>query len=50
MDAATVWLASRRSDGRTGGRYVGKLWDATLPPDDAAARALEPPVLRAAHE
>jgi 3-oxoacyl-[acyl-carrier protein] reductase len=47
MNAAAVWLASDLSDGKTCGRYVGKLWNADLPPDEAAAAALEPPVLRA---
>lgn len=46
MDSAVVWLASRLSDGRTGGRYVGKLWDDSLPPNEAAARAMEPSVFR----
>jgi NAD(P)-dependent dehydrogenase (short-subunit alcohol dehydrogenase family) len=46
MNDAIVWLASSRSDGKTGGRYVGKLWDRSLPPEEAAARALEPPVFR----
>ena len=43
---AMVWLASRLSDGKTGGRYVGKLWDDRLPPNEAAAKALEPPAIR----
>ena len=47
MNPLAVWLASDLSDGKTGGRYVGKLWDAALPPDAAAARCLEAPVLRA---
>jgi 3-oxoacyl-[acyl-carrier protein] reductase len=46
MNAAAIWLASPLSDGVTGKRFVGKLWDASLPPAEAAARALEPPVLR----
>jgi NAD(P)-dependent dehydrogenase (short-subunit alcohol dehydrogenase family) len=46
MNSAVVWLASRLSDGKTGGRYVGRLWDDSLPPSDAAAAAMEPPVLR----
>jgi NAD(P)-dependent dehydrogenase (short-subunit alcohol dehydrogenase family) len=46
MNPAIVWLASRRSDGRTGGRYIGRLWDSKLPPDEAAAGALTPPVFR----
>jgi NAD(P)-dependent dehydrogenase (short-subunit alcohol dehydrogenase family) len=43
-----IWLASRLSDGVTGARFVGKLWDNTLPPADAAAKAREPSVLRPA--
>ena len=46
MNAAAVWLASPLSDGVTGRRFVGQLWDAGLPPGEAAARAIEPPVLR----
>jgi hypothetical protein len=46
MDPAIVWLASKRSDGKTGGRYIGRLWNAKLPPDEAAAGALTPPVFR----
>jgi NAD(P)-dependent dehydrogenase (short-subunit alcohol dehydrogenase family) len=46
MNAAAVWLASDLSDGKTRGRYVGKLWNADLSPSDAAAAALEAPVLR----
>jgi hypothetical protein len=42
-----VWLASARSDGHTGERYVGKLWDVRRPADEAARGAIEPPVLRA---
>ena len=33
MNPAIVWLASKRSDGKTGGRYVGRLWNDSLPPD-----------------
>lgn len=46
MNAALVWLASSLSDGVTGKRYVGKEWNAALPAHEAAAGALEPPVLR----
>jgi 3-oxoacyl-[acyl-carrier protein] reductase len=46
MNPAIVWLASKRSDGKTGGRYVGKLWNDSLPPDTAAAGASTPPVFR----
>jgi NAD(P)-dependent dehydrogenase (short-subunit alcohol dehydrogenase family) len=41
-----LWLASTLSDGFTGGRYVGKEWDASLAPTDAAIKARELPVLR----
>ncbi len=40
-----LWLASRLSDGVTGARFVGKLWDDRLAPGDAAAKAREPSVL-----
>jgi 3-oxoacyl-[acyl-carrier protein] reductase len=46
MNPAIVWLASRRSDGKTGGRYIGRLWDTRRPPDEAAAGASTPPALR----
>ena len=45
MVAPILWLASRLSDGVTGARFVGKLWDETLPPNEAAANAREPSVL-----
>jgi 3-oxoacyl-[acyl-carrier protein] reductase len=41
-----LWLASPLSDGVTGARFVGKLWDASLRAEEAAARAREAPVLR----
>jgi NAD(P)-dependent dehydrogenase (short-subunit alcohol dehydrogenase family) len=47
MNPLAVWLASDLSNGHSGGRYVGKRWDASLPPGEAAARCLEAPVLRA---
>jgi hypothetical protein len=37
-----VTLASDRSNGKTGGRYVGGRWDTKLPPGEAAAKAYEP--------
>lgn len=46
MNPALIWLASPLSDGKTSGRYVGKLWNPELTPDEAARLALEPPVLR----
>ena len=36
MVPPVLWLASRLSDGVTGARFVGKLWDDALPPNDAA--------------
>lgn len=42
-----LWLASDLSDGVTGGRFVGKLWDDTLPPSEAAEKAREAPVILA---
>ena len=47
MIAPLLWLASTQSDEVTACRFVGKLWDASLPPAQAATQALEPPVLRA---
>ncbi|HTI87219.1 MAG TPA: SDR family oxidoreductase [Alphaproteobacteria bacterium] len=46
MNPVVVWLASPLSDGHTGERFVGKLWDASKSPEEAARGALEPPVLR----
>jgi len=45
MVAPIVWLASPLSEGITGARFVGKLWDESLSPNDAAAKAREPSVL-----
>jgi len=45
MVAPIIWLASELSDGVTGGRFVGKLWDTRLPPAEAAAKAREASVL-----
>jgi 3-oxoacyl-[acyl-carrier protein] reductase len=41
MNPVLLWLASNLSDGVTGNRYVGKLWDTKLPPNEAAPRAME---------
>jgi NAD(P)-dependent dehydrogenase (short-subunit alcohol dehydrogenase family) len=46
MIAPMLWLASPLSDGISGRRYVGKNWNDRLSPAEAAAGALEPPVLR----
>ena len=48
MNPAIVWLASKHSNGKTGGRYIGRLWNESLPPDEAAAGAMTPPALRMA--
>jgi 3-oxoacyl-[acyl-carrier protein] reductase len=45
MNPALLWLASDLSDGATGNRYIGKLWDGALPPNAAAAGASEAPAL-----
>ena len=45
MIAPILWLASALSDGVTGARFVGRLWDQRLPPGEAAAKAREAPVL-----
>jgi NAD(P)-dependent dehydrogenase (short-subunit alcohol dehydrogenase family) len=45
-----LWLASRMSDGVTGARFVGKLWDNALPTNEAAAKAREPSVLLPAND
>jgi NAD(P)-dependent dehydrogenase (short-subunit alcohol dehydrogenase family) len=45
MVAPILWLASPLSDGVTGARFVGKLWDETLQPNEAAAKAREASVL-----
>jgi 3-oxoacyl-[acyl-carrier protein] reductase len=45
MVPPVIWLASKMSDSITGARFVGKLWDDTLSPADAAAKAREPSVL-----
>jgi len=43
--APALFLASTLSDGVTGKRFVGKLWDDRLPPNEAAEKAREPSVL-----
>lgn len=37
-----LWLASPASDGITGYRFNAKLWDSSLPPDEAARKARQP--------
>jgi 3-oxoacyl-[acyl-carrier protein] reductase len=42
MAPPVVWLASDQSDGHTGERYVARLWDVSLPADEAARKAMIP--------
>ncbi len=46
MNPVLIWLVSDLAKGNTGGRYVGKLWDGSLAPDEAAAKACEAPAFR----
>ena len=48
MNPVLVWLCSTRSDGATGWRYNGSLWDASIDPDLAAAGCRENPSIRGA--
>jgi 3-oxoacyl-[acyl-carrier protein] reductase len=48
MNPVLVWLCSTQSDGTTGWRYNGSLWDASLDPDVAAAGCRETPSIRGA--
>ena len=43
-----IWLCSTRSDGATGWRYNGSLWDASVDPDVAAAGCRENPSITGA--
>jgi NAD(P)-dependent dehydrogenase (short-subunit alcohol dehydrogenase family) len=42
MRRGIVWLSSDASNGRTGGRYVARLWDESLPAAAGAAQASAP--------
>jgi 3-oxoacyl-[acyl-carrier protein] reductase len=42
MAAPIVWLISNDSDGVTGSRFVGRLWNTDLPPSEAAAQVRAP--------
>jgi NAD(P)-dependent dehydrogenase (short-subunit alcohol dehydrogenase family) len=44
MRRAILWLADDQSNGMTGGRYIARLWDETLPPAEAAAASRVPSV------
>ncbi|MFT5539402.1 MAG: NAD(P)-dependent dehydrogenase (short-subunit alcohol dehydrogenase family) [Alphaproteobacteria bacterium] len=48
MNPVLVWLCSTRSDGATGWRYNGSLWDGALDPDVAAAGCRDDPSIRGA--
>lgn len=48
MRRAIRWLCDDASNGQIGGRYIARLWDETLPPDDAAAAARAPGIAKPA--
>jgi NAD(P)-dependent dehydrogenase (short-subunit alcohol dehydrogenase family) len=48
MNPVLIWLCSTRSDGATGWRYNGSLWDASVDPDIAAAGCRENPSITGA--
>jgi NAD(P)-dependent dehydrogenase (short-subunit alcohol dehydrogenase family) len=39
MRAPVLWLCADQSNGHTSERYIARLWDASLPVDEAAASA-----------
>lgn len=43
MRRGILWLCADESNGHTGGRYVARLWDESLPPAEAAAGARSAP-------
>ena len=48
MRRGILWLCSDVSNGRTGGRYIARLWDDALPPSAAAEAARSASVARPA--
>ena len=42
MAAPIQWLASAQSDGVSGFRFIGRDWDKSLPPSEAAAKVRAP--------
>ena len=44
MRRAICWLCADESNGRSGGRYIARLWDESLPPGEAATKAKSSPV------
>ena len=47
MRAPALWLCADESNGLSGKRFIARLWDENLPPDEAAARAGQPLALPA---
>lgn len=47
MNDLLLWMASHHANSVNGARYVGRNWNPALSLEDAAAQALEAPVLRA---
>ena len=45
-----IWLASKLSDGRTGGRYIAKQWSTSDPLSTAIERSFSPSILRSASQ
>lgn len=45
MRRAIAWLCADDSAGSSGGRFIARLWDPALPPDQAAAAARSPDVV-----
>ncbi|MCC5978205.1 MAG: SDR family oxidoreductase [Salinarimonas sp.] len=44
MRAPALWLSADESNGHTGARYIARLWDDTLPADEAVQLARSAPV------
>ncbi|PHR17551.1 MAG: short-chain dehydrogenase [Hoeflea sp.] len=48
MRRAILWLADDQSNGKTGGRYIARLWDEALQPSEAAAASCQPTIAKPA--
>lgn len=48
MRRAVLWLVDDQSNGVTGGRYIARLWDDSLSPNEAAGASRVPSVLKPA--
>jgi 3-oxoacyl-[acyl-carrier protein] reductase len=44
LNPVILWLLSDAANGVTAHRFIGRLWDPSLPPDEAAAKAKQPQV------